>query len=543
MPRNASGTVTLPTNDSNPAAPRNVIRSSDFNELMTDITTELTDSWSRSGKGKAIANLDMDTFSFLNVAAFTDGASYSMRYVTEREVNLLMFAPSLTSGADVSTAMQRMMTAAAATGKPARIPAHPSGFKWRIATGINIAGCEVVCDKGATIETVANIDMFTFTAHTVTWEGGEIEHHGNGMVFNTGLFDNHVIRKVAIDADSAAATSPLILMRGSNVYIEQPDITNSRTGAYAIVVRKVAGTLNINSRIDEPYMGGTGKGILVESEEAVERVEGLSIIGAKCILTGSEQLTVKSVLELIVSDGLWDLGSGSCILFEPAGSGVDGVSIDNNWISTGSNQTGVSGGVAVKSLTGSADVANLQIINNRIRYSAYGIALTDNVRRVEIAKNVFTDIDQTDIGGPADDWEIDGNTHSDADFGLSITEGAGGGAIQIRNEKFSAASAISLTIATRSRWVFGDTTGKKLRNKASATTAASPASPSYLLVPHGLIAAPRLSHIFLQGSFASGAYTEINVNVAAVDATNVTVQIHHTQVIGGTITVAMDCEI
>lgn len=66
MPRNASGTVTLPTNDSHPAAPRNVIRSSDFNEIMGDITTELTDSWSRSGKGAALANLDMGGFSLLN---------------------------------------------------------------------------------------------------------------------------------------------------------------------------------------------------------------------------------------------------------------------------------------------------------------------------------------------------------------------------------------------------------------------------------------------------------------------------------------------
>lgn len=66
MPRNPSGTVTLPTNDSHPAAPRNVIRSSDFNELMTDITSELTDSWSRSGKGAALADLDMDGFNLLN---------------------------------------------------------------------------------------------------------------------------------------------------------------------------------------------------------------------------------------------------------------------------------------------------------------------------------------------------------------------------------------------------------------------------------------------------------------------------------------------
>lgn len=66
MPRDVNGTYTLPTNDSSPAAPRNVIRSSDFNELTSDYATALTDSFSRSGKGAALADLDMDGFDLLN---------------------------------------------------------------------------------------------------------------------------------------------------------------------------------------------------------------------------------------------------------------------------------------------------------------------------------------------------------------------------------------------------------------------------------------------------------------------------------------------
>ncbi|WP_201271720.1 hypothetical protein [Sinorhizobium meliloti] len=66
MPRNASGDFTLPTNDSSPAEPRNVIRSSDFNELMTDISAGLTDSLSRSGDGAMQANLAMGGFDIAN---------------------------------------------------------------------------------------------------------------------------------------------------------------------------------------------------------------------------------------------------------------------------------------------------------------------------------------------------------------------------------------------------------------------------------------------------------------------------------------------
>lgn len=69
MPRDASGNFTLPTNDSSPAAPRNVIRSSDFNELMGDIASGMTDSLSRSGDGAMQANLDMGNFGIDNATS------------------------------------------------------------------------------------------------------------------------------------------------------------------------------------------------------------------------------------------------------------------------------------------------------------------------------------------------------------------------------------------------------------------------------------------------------------------------------------------
>lgn len=78
MPRDASGNFTLPTNDSSPAQPRNVIRSSDFNELMSDVSTAMTDSLSRSGDGAMLASLDMGGFGIDNatsIFAVTPGAA------------------------------------------------------------------------------------------------------------------------------------------------------------------------------------------------------------------------------------------------------------------------------------------------------------------------------------------------------------------------------------------------------------------------------------------------------------------------------------
>lgn len=79
MPRNASGDFTLPTNDSSPAAPRNVIRSSDFNELMGDVSTALTDSLSRSGDGAMLANLDFGGFAAENATNIPALAANTMQ--------------------------------------------------------------------------------------------------------------------------------------------------------------------------------------------------------------------------------------------------------------------------------------------------------------------------------------------------------------------------------------------------------------------------------------------------------------------------------
>lgn len=68
MPRASDGVVTLPANDSNPAVPRNTIKSADWNEIIADIQSVLTDSFSRSGDGEMLADLDLGGFQLVNGA-------------------------------------------------------------------------------------------------------------------------------------------------------------------------------------------------------------------------------------------------------------------------------------------------------------------------------------------------------------------------------------------------------------------------------------------------------------------------------------------
>lgn len=69
MPRNSSGTYTTPVNTVDPAVTATTISSADFNALTADLTTEMTDSFDRSGKGAMLADMAMGGFKITNVGA------------------------------------------------------------------------------------------------------------------------------------------------------------------------------------------------------------------------------------------------------------------------------------------------------------------------------------------------------------------------------------------------------------------------------------------------------------------------------------------
>src|SRR6266550_7945794 len=77
MPRDGSGNYTQPVSSVSPAVTNTTISPTDFNTLTTDLSTEMTDSLDRSGKGAMLAGLAMGGFKITNVgapAASTDAA-------------------------------------------------------------------------------------------------------------------------------------------------------------------------------------------------------------------------------------------------------------------------------------------------------------------------------------------------------------------------------------------------------------------------------------------------------------------------------------
>lgn len=74
MPRDGSGTYTQPASSVSPAVTNTTISSVDFNNLMTDVSTEMTDSLDRSGKGAMLAALAMGAFRINNLGAPGSGS-------------------------------------------------------------------------------------------------------------------------------------------------------------------------------------------------------------------------------------------------------------------------------------------------------------------------------------------------------------------------------------------------------------------------------------------------------------------------------------
>ncbi|HEV7305249.1 hypothetical protein [Ensifer sp.] len=134
------------------------------------------------------------------------------------ELNLMMYSPSLTNGANVSAAIQSLLTDAAAAKKSAYIPAHPSGFDWRASTAISIpAEPRIIIGQKARVITSASINLFTCAGDNITFDGGlfgRITHDGAGQFLTA-------TKGTASGSPACFATSPARAML-SRLLVQTP---------------------------------------------------------------------------------------------------------------------------------------------------------------------------------------------------------------------------------------------------------------------------------------------------------------------------------
>lgn len=113
MSRASNGTYTAPTNSWNPAIEGTAIDETDWNAILDDIETALTDSLSVSGKGKVTAHIDFDENGSPGTPASNVGRFYAAdvgglttpfwKDAAGNTYNLLLSSPGLSFTFDTST--------------------------------------------------------------------------------------------------------------------------------------------------------------------------------------------------------------------------------------------------------------------------------------------------------------------------------------------------------------------------------------------------------------------------------------------------------
>lgn len=393
-------------------------------------------------------------------------------------------------------------------------------------------------------------DLIQITAaNSVTVSGLYLLHSGtSGEVVKITTGESHEVSDCELRATNVTGTGTMLTFRGSNTYIENNRFTNLRAGQYTIVMDRTAGLININSAIRENYFGGTGKGILVHSSDASPRPEGLEFSQNACILTGGYQLEIRALLGLRFSNNMMDQAIDGCVYFNPDIGNVEGIDIAGpNFLSTASEATGVSGGVAIGvNAAAAGKLVDISVSGpNTISQSAYGISFPANVEGFKIDGATFSTIDQTALNiQQAKTGIIQNNQYRNLTSNMAIADGAAGGPYNILGNQFQSSAALTITATDKSKFNWRDNTGKKTSGWSSAATPTiSAGTSSYLAVPHGLTATPSIDRIVASVLEVSGGFTGVSCKIDTIDATNITFELYYTVVTAGVLRINVWCEL
>lgn len=180
----------------------------------------------------------------------------------------------------------------------------------------------------------------------------------------------------------------MLQFNGSYIDLVNSSFGNAEPDSYAIRCTTMPGKININSNIFDCRIHGTGKGLIVDSSKG-NRPEGLKVSRNMFLNVGKEQLTVKTILHLDISNNMLDQCSGASILLDPEDQALCGVYILGNYISPAQDRDQ---GIAIKIVDNGLLTLTTNIANNMIAYSGYGLIAGSNAVHLNVSNNAFNDI-------------------------------------------------------------------------------------------------------------------------------------------------------
>lgn len=338
----------------------------------------------------------------------------------------------------------------------------PAGT-YKVTSQLEVDGGGFITIKGAggktlqttIVSTVSSGNVFEVTSlYCVSIRDMMIEHNGpSGRIVSFTSGESHSINNLRLQ-NTAGNSSAMVYYMGAFTEILESAFINHEPSAYALHVTSTTAQLNINTNIFENGFGGSGKGILVDAASGT-RPEGIKISRNNFILTGAEQITVKTILHIDISHNMLDQSSGSAILLDSAGLGLNGVFIKDNYISAAQNQTN---GIGINVPLRTDGVTNMNISDNMIAYNGYGIKLAQNTNKTIISNNVFTDTNHSGIvADGARSTTITNNMFSSTSESLTVSDGVNGGPFIIKDNQLDGTNTITKT--TPSKFYMGDNPG------------------------------------------------------------------------------------
>jgi hypothetical protein len=411
-----------------------------------------------------------------------------------------------------------------------------------INTSINVPDNRTIFGQGGNYGTniVTNGNVNTFNVgKTCSIRYIFFTHNGDGIIINAPQKEALDLQDNVFFATSVGATKPLVYVSGSFAEITENNFNNARYNGFAVEINRTSGLIHIESHIALNFFGGGGSAIIVRSSDNSARPEGIHVT-ENSFIGLHENLRVEQVLQMIISDNVFDQGGSYNVIFEPKNTGIQSVQLTGNYFSTPNNQVS---GVAVVHLNPNVAIPLSQIgfTDNSFAFCGFGCAFYAPASDITFVGNAFCPIGDTAIvlNGTTKNV-ITGNTFSTVtSANLSLTDGASGGPFSVDANQFdqTASNKNIFTITNRNKFFFGQTnTGLSLCNWSSfATNSTTKPNASYIYIAHGLQATPSREKILVYLcpntlAISPGA----TVNVVAVDSTNIQVQVFFTVVTNGT---------
>lgn len=188
----------------------------------------------------------------------------------------------------------------------------------------------------------------------------------------------------------------LLEVSGSENRIVNANFGGASEKTHSVRFTKHPGRACKNNVLADSLCGGAIDAIVIDSQDSEGCPENIQLNRMVLLNYRGSQLEIRSGKNITISNSMLDQGYHNCVRIAPEGIGIDGVVICENYIATAYNygiQNEQQRAAIATSETSDAAARNIEIANNMIVYSDYGLKVdNENVTHITLRGNQFSDM-------------------------------------------------------------------------------------------------------------------------------------------------------